>query len=191
MACARGRLHSTPEQRRNRRHPGSQTTNHFINLIAGRMIRTLDKTEETNMKSLLTTSLTALAAIAGIGGLAQTASAQDLVFLSTQLRPIEEAQKVRDVLLKGGAQDDLCRRRARALHRPHEGRDGKPASAPSASSARSTASSSRSCRWARSIRIDDVVRQACRPQASPPASWSSARSAPASRCTSPGCRRPT
>ena len=53
------------------------------------------------MKSILTTSLTALAAIAGIGGTAQTASAQDLVFLSTQLRPIEEAQKVRDVLLKG------------------------------------------------------------------------------------------
>jgi multiple sugar transport system substrate-binding protein len=30
------------------------------------------------------------------------AQAQDVVFLSTQLRPIEEAQKVRDVLLKGG-----------------------------------------------------------------------------------------
>ena len=29
------------------------------------------------------------------------ASAQEIVFLSTQLRPIEEAQKVRDVLLKG------------------------------------------------------------------------------------------
>jgi multiple sugar transport system substrate-binding protein len=29
------------------------------------------------------------------------AHAQDVVFLSTQLRPIEEAQKVRDVLLKG------------------------------------------------------------------------------------------
>ena len=29
------------------------------------------------------------------------ARAQDVVFLSTQLRPIEEAQKVRDVLLKG------------------------------------------------------------------------------------------
>ncbi|MGL4635687.1 MAG: ABC transporter substrate-binding protein [Beijerinckiaceae bacterium] len=32
----------------------------------------------------------------------QSASAQDVVFLSTQLRPIEEAQKVRDVLLKDG-----------------------------------------------------------------------------------------
>lgn len=30
-----------------------------------------------------------------------TAQAQDVVFLSTQLRPIEEAQKVRDVLLRG------------------------------------------------------------------------------------------
>jgi multiple sugar transport system substrate-binding protein len=34
--------------------------------------------------------------------LAGMAQAQDVVFLSTQLRPIEEAQKVRDVLLKGG-----------------------------------------------------------------------------------------
>jgi multiple sugar transport system substrate-binding protein len=33
---------------------------------------------------------------------ASTASAQNTIFLSTQLRPIEEAQKVRDVLLKGG-----------------------------------------------------------------------------------------
>ncbi|SED92229.1 carbohydrate ABC transporter substrate-binding protein, CUT1 family [Rhizobiales bacterium GAS191] len=34
-------------------------------------------------------------------GAAQPARAQELVFLSTQLRPIEEAQKVRDILLKG------------------------------------------------------------------------------------------
>ncbi len=34
--------------------------------------------------------------------LAMPAQAQNVVFLSTQLRPIEEAQKVRDVLLKGG-----------------------------------------------------------------------------------------
>jgi multiple sugar transport system substrate-binding protein len=33
---------------------------------------------------------------------APAVQAQDVVFLSTQLRPIEEAQKVRDVLLKGG-----------------------------------------------------------------------------------------
>ncbi len=33
---------------------------------------------------------------------AMPAQAQSVVFLSTQLRPIEEAQKVRDVLLKGG-----------------------------------------------------------------------------------------
>lgn len=32
---------------------------------------------------------------------APTARAQDVIFLSTQLRPIEEAQKVRDVILKG------------------------------------------------------------------------------------------
>jgi multiple sugar transport system substrate-binding protein len=34
-------------------------------------------------------------------GAAQPAKARDLVFLSTQLRPVEEAQKVRDVLLSG------------------------------------------------------------------------------------------
>ena len=34
--------------------------------------------------------------------MAVPAQAQSVVFLSTQLRPIEEAQKVRDVLLKGG-----------------------------------------------------------------------------------------
>ncbi|MFY7962729.1 MAG: ABC transporter substrate-binding protein [Elsteraceae bacterium] len=45
-------------------------------------------------------------ALAGLGllstALAGPLLAQDVVFLSTQLRPIEEAQKVRDVLLKGG-----------------------------------------------------------------------------------------
>lgn len=40
-------------------------------------------------------------AAAGIALAAPVARAQDLVFLSTQLRPIDEAQKVRDVLLKG------------------------------------------------------------------------------------------
>jgi multiple sugar transport system substrate-binding protein len=33
---------------------------------------------------------------------ASAAFAQDVVFLSKQLRPIEEAQKVRDILLNGG-----------------------------------------------------------------------------------------
>jgi multiple sugar transport system substrate-binding protein len=42
------------------------------------------------------------AATALITPMSGTAQAQDVVFLSTQLRPIEEAQKVRDVLLKGG-----------------------------------------------------------------------------------------
>ncbi len=32
---------------------------------------------------------------------APQAGAQDVIFLSTQLRPIEEAQKVREVILKG------------------------------------------------------------------------------------------
>jgi multiple sugar transport system substrate-binding protein len=40
------------------------------------------------------------AILLGLGGLPQ-AQAQETVFLSTQLRPIEEAQKVRDVILKG------------------------------------------------------------------------------------------
>jgi multiple sugar transport system substrate-binding protein len=43
-----------------------------------------------------------LAAAVGALLLAVPANAQDVTFLSTQLRPIEEAQKVRDVLLKGG-----------------------------------------------------------------------------------------
>jgi multiple sugar transport system substrate-binding protein len=47
--------------------------------------------------------LMALAAATALAmPLAGAAQAQDVVFLSTQLRPIEEAQKVRDVLLKGG-----------------------------------------------------------------------------------------
>ena len=46
------------------------------------------------MKWLALLAVTALLAPAA-------ARAQDVVFLSTQLRPIEEAQKVRDVLLKG------------------------------------------------------------------------------------------
>ena len=53
------------------------------------------------MKTRLTMGLSALTALAALAGAAQTAAAQDVVFLSTQLRPIEEAQKVRDVLLKG------------------------------------------------------------------------------------------
>ncbi len=39
--------------------------------------------------------------LAVVSLLAAPAAAQDLVFLSTQLRPVDEAQKVRDVLLKG------------------------------------------------------------------------------------------
>ena len=42
----------------------------------------------------------ALAALALLAG-APSLKAQDLIFLSTQLRPIDEAQKVRDVILKG------------------------------------------------------------------------------------------
>ncbi len=44
----------------------------------------------------------AAAALGALLGLGAAAAAQDVVFLSTQLRPIEEAQKVRDVLLRGG-----------------------------------------------------------------------------------------
>jgi multiple sugar transport system substrate-binding protein len=49
---------------------------------------------EESMKWFALLAVTALLAPAA-------ARAQDVVFLSTQLRPIEEAQKVRDVLLKG------------------------------------------------------------------------------------------
>jgi len=42
-----------------------------------------------------------LTVLLGVTLLAGRAWADDLVFLSTQLRPIEEAQKVREVILKG------------------------------------------------------------------------------------------
>ena len=45
-------------------------------------------------KALVVGSATALALVTHV------ARAQDIVFLSTQLRPIEEAQKVRSVILK-------------------------------------------------------------------------------------------
>jgi len=50
--------------------------------------------------SRLAALLAGAIALAGLGQ-ASPARAQELVFLSTQLRPIEEAQKVRDLLLKG------------------------------------------------------------------------------------------
>jgi multiple sugar transport system substrate-binding protein len=52
------------------------------------------------MKMLKTTALAGLGLLST--ALVAPVSGQDVVFLSTQLRPIEEAQKVRDVLLKGG-----------------------------------------------------------------------------------------
>jgi multiple sugar transport system substrate-binding protein len=53
-------------------------------------------------RAAIAASALALAIAAPLIALApQRASAQGLVFLSTQLRPIEEAQKVRDILLKG------------------------------------------------------------------------------------------
>ena len=51
------------------------------------------------MKTLNHLAIAAFAAGAALA--APVAKAQDVVFLSTQLRPIDEAQKVRDVLLKG------------------------------------------------------------------------------------------
>ena len=59
------------------------------------------------MMRILIAALGTVAVGALATGAPKPAAAQDLVFLSTQLRPIEEAQKVRDVLLKGGAEDDL------------------------------------------------------------------------------------
>jgi multiple sugar transport system substrate-binding protein len=52
------------------------------------------------MEESMTSKWLALLAVTTLLGPA-AARAQDVVFLSTQLRPIEEAQKVRDVLLKG------------------------------------------------------------------------------------------
>jgi multiple sugar transport system substrate-binding protein len=55
-----------------------------------------------DLMTLTRRSMMALAAATALTlPLAAAAQAQDVVFLSTQLRPIEEAQKVRDVLLKG------------------------------------------------------------------------------------------
>ncbi|WP_293863499.1 extracellular solute-binding protein [uncultured Alsobacter sp.] len=50
--------------------------------------------------ALLAAVAVTTAGIATTGGIGR-ANAQDLVFLSTQLRPIEEAQKVREMVLKG------------------------------------------------------------------------------------------
>jgi multiple sugar transport system substrate-binding protein len=49
------------------------------------------------MKTKILFGIVALASL-----MAQPSRADDVVFLSTQLRPVEEAQKVRDLLLKGG-----------------------------------------------------------------------------------------
>ena len=46
-------------------------------------------------------SLRAIAAAAALFGGFTVAQAQETIFYSTQLRPIEEATKVREVLLKG------------------------------------------------------------------------------------------
>ena len=51
-------------------------------------------------KSVLLTGVAAVFTLA-LTGMATVSKAQDLIFLSTQLRPIDEAQKVRDVILKG------------------------------------------------------------------------------------------
>ena len=51
-------------------------------------------------KSILMSSAAAVFALALVGT-TPGVKAQDLIFLSTQLRPIDEAQKVRDVILKG------------------------------------------------------------------------------------------
>jgi multiple sugar transport system substrate-binding protein len=53
------------------------------------------------MKASHLSTLAVATALLGATVIARPAAADDLVFLSTQLRPIDEAQKVRDVLLKG------------------------------------------------------------------------------------------
>jgi multiple sugar transport system substrate-binding protein len=52
------------------------------------------------LKSVLMAGVAAVFTL-GLAGTTPGAKAQDLIFLSTQLRPIDEAQKVRDVILKG------------------------------------------------------------------------------------------
>jgi multiple sugar transport system substrate-binding protein len=53
------------------------------------------------MTSRRIATASALAALAAVAAPLPAVAQQDIVFLSTQLRPIEEAQKVRDVILKG------------------------------------------------------------------------------------------
>jgi multiple sugar transport system substrate-binding protein len=54
---------------------------------------------------------------------AAAARAEDLIFLSTQLRPIEEAQKMRNLILKGfPAQGRLRHRAARPASGAHQSR---------------------------------------------------------------------
>lgn len=55
------------------------------------------------LKSVLITGAATVFTLALVG-MVPEAKAQDLIFLSTQLRPIDEAQKVRDVILKGAPQ---------------------------------------------------------------------------------------
>jgi multiple sugar transport system substrate-binding protein len=55
----------------------------------------------TSRQSPFQATLRGMALAALTMGFAASVQAQDVVFLSTQLRPIEEAQKVREIVLKG------------------------------------------------------------------------------------------
>jgi multiple sugar transport system substrate-binding protein len=50
----------------------------------------------------ITTSVLAATMALSLPALTQPARAEDMVFLSTQLRPVEEAQKMREIILKAG-----------------------------------------------------------------------------------------
>jgi multiple sugar transport system substrate-binding protein len=63
-------------------------------------MKTRAKREET-MTQMHSLKLRTAMIVAALVGSLSTAKAQDAIFYSTQLRPIEEATKVRDVLLKG------------------------------------------------------------------------------------------
>ncbi len=99
-------------------------------------------------KSVLLTGVAAVLTLA-LAGTAPVAKAQDLIFLSTQLRPIDEAQKVRDVILKGAPKTSYVVDEPSPFTVRMKVEVEAKTSTRSALSVRCTANCSPCCRWAR------------------------------------------
>ena len=90
----------------------------------------------------LSVALCAAGLLTAIAGVAQQGP---LIFLSTQLRPIGEAQKMRNLVLEGFPQDvDYITEQPQQLAGAHQGGATRAARIRSMSSARCTANCSRS-----------------------------------------------